>query len=97
MFDLVQELVCIIFAIRISKSQIPNITGNQTIHWSMVHNDHGGSLYPSDYTGTTYGGSPYTIPAYGCFNIDASLSSDRYGNYTEVNPLYCSCGFAIKF
>ena len=29
--------------------------------------------------------------------FDASRSSDRYGNYTEVNPLYNSCKYLIKY
>lgn len=33
----------------------------------------------------------------GNLNINASRSSDRYGSYTEVNPLYESCIFCIKF
>ena len=30
-------------------------------------------------------------------NINASRSSDRYGNYTEVNPLYTSTIFILKY
>ena len=30
-------------------------------------------------------------------NIDASRSSDRYGSYTEINPLYNSCKFLISY
>lgn len=29
--------------------------------------------------------------------LNASLSSNRYGNYTEVNPLYESVFFYIKY
>ena len=29
--------------------------------------------------------------------FDASRCSDRYGSYTEVNPLYNSCKFFIKY
>lgn len=29
--------------------------------------------------------------------FDASRSSDRYGNYPEVNPLYNSCKFLIRY
>ena len=31
------------------------------------------------------------------YNINASSSSDRYGYYTEVNPLYESCLFLIRY
>ena len=30
-------------------------------------------------------------------DFDASRSSDRYGNYAEVNPLYNSCRYLIKY
>lgn len=29
--------------------------------------------------------------------LDASRWSDRYGSYTEVRPLYESCGFIIRY
>lgn len=29
--------------------------------------------------------------------INASLSSDRYGDFREVNPLYESCIFCLKY
>ena len=29
--------------------------------------------------------------------MDASRSSSCYGNYTEVNPLYLSCRFYLKY
>ena len=34
---------------------------------------------------------------YNYFSFNASRCSDRYGNYTEVNPLYNSCKFFIKY
>ena len=30
-------------------------------------------------------------------DMDASRYSNRYGNYTEVNPLYNSCKFLIRY
>ena len=30
-------------------------------------------------------------------SFDASRCSDRYGSYTEVNPLYNSCKFFIRY
>lgn len=29
--------------------------------------------------------------------FNASYCSDRYGNYTEVNPLYQSCLFYVRY
>lgn len=40
-------------------------------------------------TGSSVGG--------GYLYMDASRSSTRYGNYTEVNPLYNSCKFLIRY
>ena len=43
----------------------------------------------SDNKGSTVGS--------GTLRFRASNYSDRYGNYTEVNPLYESCLFIIKY
>lgn len=83
--------------IRISKSQIPNIIGEANCCCSSAWEAYSGSLYHVYDTnwassGWNKGGNSDTQ-----LWIDASLSSDRYGTYTEVNPLYQSCIFCIKF
>ena len=47
---------------------------------------------------TVYATSQSTYNASnGLVTMDLSKSSDCYGTYTEVNPLYQSCIFCIKF
>ena len=40
-------------------------------------------------TGSGWGGQQY--------NFNAASVNNRYGNYTEVNPLYDSCKFIIQY
>ena len=87
------------------KSEIPDIVGTTAYggicsHWNMVDADR----FASGFTGSfaisdiAAGGSDYyagTITYK--FHVVASYSSDRYGSYTEVNPLYNSCKYVIKY
>ena len=83
------------------KSEIPNITG--CWYWWDKSCDLGvvseGSLK------RVGGASPRDIQVNNFYNedtttkmqFDASLSSDKYGDYTEVRPLYESCWFVIRY
>ena len=81
------------------KSEIPNITGSFA---SSKDN-----CYRTPERGAFSGvGHPYERPSQGptyystgfaVFYFDASGSNNRYGNYTEVNPLYSSCKFIIQY
>ena len=77
------------------KSEIPNIIGTQN-SWTHIHDESSGALY------VTWRGNEYTlvagtgVKAIGT-GLNASLSSDRYGDYTEVNPLYTSYLPIIKY
>lgn len=46
-------------------------------------------------SGLAFGNTGYA--RFTTFSFDASRCSDRYGSYTEVNPLYNSCKFFIKY
>ena len=82
-------------------SEIPNITGG----WALSSNL-GATYYPNIVTGafevgattgnTALNASLDVAPGY-VININASRCSDRYGNYTEVNPLYESCKYIIRY
>lgn len=86
-------------SIRNSKSEIPNITGFSTnfLSWDETGLTLFTGCFP--YTGETthdmMGGSPTGF--FRRLSFDASHSSNRYGNYTEINPLYESTTFYIKY
>lgn len=81
--------------LRISKSQIPNATGTfapMAVGTASIT----GCFSVS--SRTVYATSQSTYNASnGLVTMDLSKSSDCYGAYTEVNPLYQSCIFCIKF
>lgn len=80
--------------IRNSKSEIPNITG--TLNRTWVETGGTGALYRYGQFGVNWLGSNLFGSACS-IGIDASLSSNRYGSYTEVNPLYNSCKYLISY
>ena len=92
--DLIQFLVCILFLIRNLKSEIPNITG-YTSNLQPNSLNHGGALYAINDKNTTNGDTWNNWCK--ILYLDASRSSNRYGDYTEVNPLYNSTLMLIKF
>ena len=79
------------------KSEIPNITGYfQCICWNNVYSTGAfrsgdGGFQPDSAPGATMNNKFKNM------DFSASRSSNRYGNYTEVNPLYNSCKFFIKY
>ena len=80
-------------SIRNEHSEIPNIIGTLTAGLSGA----------SDWTGafTLLGNSEWGYTG-GSFHFqrtsfNASNCSNRYGDYTEVNPLYNSCKFILKY
>ena len=94
-----------VLSIRNLKSEIPNIIGTTAhngicAHWNTVDADQ----FASGFTGSfaisniSAGGAEYYANSITYkFHVVASYSSDRYGNYTEVNPLYNSCKFFIRY
>ena len=78
------------------KSEIPNITGSIRTDVSGTSALEGAFTY-----GAYSGGFGATGNAYwwcGAINFAASSSSDRYSDTaTEVNPLYLSCRFYLKY
>ena len=98
--DLIQFLACILFLIRNLKSEIPNITG--VAGASIVSANHGTSTGALGYNviyNLNAAGVSTATPNCGrvAIKLDASSSSNRYGDYTEVNPLYNSTLMLIKF
>ena len=81
-----------LFAIRSLKSEIPNITGYFSVKASL--GNCGGAFYSDASGGVSYDNDARGDEHY---QFDASSSCDRYGNYTEVNPLYLSCHFYLKY
>lgn len=88
------------------KSEIPNITGIAHYAGAWAINGHSEYAYgtpPSGafaiHTGTTHYTGTHVGDSTSAFGYDFSASrcSDRYGNYTEVNPLYNSCIFIIHY
>ena len=83
---------------RISKSQLPNIYGHLMVSYNIQFV--GGAITanttnPSGYgPSSSSGGNGWT---HGDVQFYASNYSDRYGSYTEVNPLYESCNFYIHY
>jgi len=58
--------------------------------------DWGGACYKIGKSSikNSYGGNSYNQTKAG---FDASLVTNRYGDYTEVNPLYESCLICISY
>ena len=83
---------------RISKSQLPNIYGHLMVSYNIQFV--GGAITANTTSPSGYGpsfssgGSGWT---HGDVQFYASNYSDRYGNYTEVSPLYASCIFCIRY
>jgi hypothetical protein len=80
------------------KSEIPNITGSfcaskDNCYFKPESGAFSGTGH--EYSRPSTGGLYNT--GYAEFNFNASYSSDRYGSYTEVNPLYNSCLFIIHY
>ena len=65
-----------------------NSASPKTATWS-------GALYATGWGGNA-GGSSGNM-AHVAFAVNSSYFSDRYGDYTEVNPLYESTKFFIKY
>ena len=88
------------------KSEIPNITG--VAHYAGAWAIDGVSAYaygttPSGAFAIHIGASHYAgahsgdTNTYAGYDFYASRCSDRYGNYTEVNPLYSSALMLIRY
>lgn len=96
---LIREAAGSSFAIRNLKSELPNITGKVGA-WRNPQ-----EMYTTTGCFIAFNQHINNAPASGFatdglnsgFTIDASLSSNRYGNYTEVNPLYNSCRYIIRY
>ena len=101
--DLCPEKQNSTFAIRISESQLPNIVGanlnaffyNAFDRESIT--DYGAFYYYGDITNNFCPLAANNDWSYGGWSFVASRYNSRYGGYTEVNPLYESCLFYIKF
>lgn len=76
------------------KSEIPNITGwFQCMAWGDVN-------FTGAFSNSRAGYTPADNPKnnrYMNTDFNASWSNDRYGSYTEVNPLYESCLMYIRY
>lgn len=82
------------------KSEIPNITGLAGA--SIVSASHGtstGALGYNILSNVNVAGVSTATPNCGRVSIklNASSSSNRYGDYTEVNPLYNSVLMLIRY
>ena len=80
------------------KSEIPNLYGTVTyLEGSNTTDNIGSGVF------STTSGNKWTVSEGGGNHrkqqviFDASACCDRYGDYTEVNPLYESCLFIIKY
>lgn len=61
--------------------------------WAKVETQTGALRFKS-FTGGGTGGADVTWVH---VDLDAARCSDRYGAYTEINPLYESCKFYIRY
>ena len=88
----------VLFYLRISTSQIPNIVG---------HTGQGGACNSSAQVNVSGAFTP-TVPNAVYYKtgtdrynsiiyFNAAYCNWRYGDYTEVNPLYESCKFFIRY
>lgn len=82
---------------RNSKSEIPNITG-WAYYLVVSARDTGGAIGVASYSdgNMSFNAGNYKR-AHENLAFNASWSSNRYGSYTEVRPLYEACKFAIKY
>ena len=72
---------------------LPNITAAWShCGFSGTNGAYEGVLYDSKTWAQVNGGFHNILSTF-----DASRCSDRYGSYTEVNPLYNSCKFFIRY
>lgn len=82
-----------LFGSRSLKSEIPNITGS--IRTGVAEAE--GAFTYGAYDGK-YGATGNVAWWCGAINFAASSSSDRYSDTaTEVNPLYQSCLFYVRY
>ena len=84
------------------KSEIPNITGStSSIGHNPANDSVAGAFKQKSFSYVMSGIAQGGIWKEGWGDVteyfDASCSSDRYGNYAEVNPLYNSCKFLISY
>ena len=95
-----------VLSIRNLKSEIPNIT--DVAHyggaWAIDYNNEWSYGTPPSGAFAVHAGVAHFSGQHAKNSNDtrgydfyASRCSDRYGNYTEVNPLYNSCKFFIKY
>lgn len=85
------------FAIRSLKSEIPNITGIicHGVTDGYINGNNGFiSITLYSHNNRAQGGAGFRVENW---NFDASRASNRYGNYTEVNPLYNSVLMLIRY
>lgn len=95
-----------VFTIRNLKSEIPNITGWTPgdalgTHWlsadeNTFTNSYGGCFFNTN-VDTRGGYAVYKGSISSNLVMEASRSSNRYGRYTEVNPLYTSTKMCIRY
>lgn len=88
------------------KSEIPNITGvaHYAGAWAIDgYNAYAYGTIPSGAFAIHIGANHYVgvhsadTDAASGYDFYASRCSDRYGNYTEVNPLYSSALMLIRY
>lgn len=80
------------------KSQIPNITGQVSFHNGTVFGASGAFKISSQSGTNSASMSADSNKKAHIFYIDASnMTGSPYGDYTEVNPLYESCLFIIRY
>ena len=88
----------ILLSIRSLKSEIPNITGySNFVVPAIWHGPSSGCLQGCEGSNNNNQDFAGKMHGYAVIWIDASYSSDRYGAYTEVNPLYNSCKYIICY
>lgn len=80
------------------KSQIPNITGQVSLHNGTIFGASGAFKLSTNSGTSSASMNGDTNKKAHLFYIDASNMADSpYGDYTEVNPLYESCLFIIRY
>lgn len=80
------------------KSEIPNITGWFANGYRGVVGTFGGVFNgTSNWSRFADWGGVGSVWNYDGADFNAGNMNNRYGNYTEVNPLYNSCKYVIRY
>ena len=83
---------------RTSQSQIPNLWGNYyLIRNGVAYGAHGDGAFYTSESSSTYGANQDTAQHSTKLHFNANSLNSRYGDYAEVNPLYESCVFCIRY